>query len=83
MCFVLALRWMLFNRNCVGTVNTATLVSFTHFSRWYLPPNYGLFAPKTICSREWKVPGVELSLPGTFAFSLPETFVPTNEYSKE
>jgi len=32
---VLALWWMLFNRNCVGTVNTATLVSFTHFPRRY------------------------------------------------
>jgi len=30
---------MLFNQNCVGTVNTATLVSFTHLPRRYLPPH--------------------------------------------
>jgi len=31
---------MLFNRNSVGTVNTATLVSFSHFPWRYLPPRY-------------------------------------------
>jgi len=58
--------------------------------------NYGLFAPKTIRSRErkfqvWNFRSLELSHPGTFApwnfrtlgLSLLGTFAPTNKSSKE